>query len=122
MPQYAMAMFGSSVTACRNERSDSRNQNECTCETPWLKNFRASSEDVVTGMLVTPIPSIRCAGRSGCAPGGTAHISASGRTWAEADVAARSRAALAKRKMVLMSGEYRPSAGGELSIQYHRQT
>src|SRR6185503_3695739 len=78
-PQYAIAMSGSSVAACRNERSDSRNQNECTWDTPWLKKRRASSELVVTGMSVLPWPCISRAGNSGCAPGGTAHRSASGR-------------------------------------------
>ena len=80
-------MFGSSEAACRNERSDSMNQNECICETPWLKNLRASSEVVVTGMSVVPMPGNSFAGSDGCAPGGTMQRSASGR-WARAGVAA----------------------------------
>src|SRR5688500_20310554 len=79
MPQYAMAISGSSVAAWRKERSDSMNQNECICETPWLKNFLASSDRVVTGMFVSPMPGRSFAGNGGCAPGGTAHRSASGR-------------------------------------------
>src|SRR5688572_6527217 len=80
-------MLGSSAAACRNERSDSMNQNECTCETPWLKNLRASSEVVVTGMSVVPMPGNNLAGSDGCAPGGTMQRSASGR-WALAGAAA----------------------------------
>ena len=89
MPQYAMAMFGSSAAACRNDRSDSMNQNECICETPWLKNVRASAEDVVTGMSVSPMPGSSFAGSSGCAPGGTVQTSGSGRCAATPETATR---------------------------------
>src|SRR5215510_12961471 len=45
---------------------------------PWRKNLRASSDVVVTGkFFVMPMPGSSRAGRSGCAPGGGAHMSGS---------------------------------------------
>src|SRR4051812_30450158 len=78
MHQYAIAMLGSSSSACVHERSDSVNQNEWICETPCRKKCCAGSDEVVTGKFrVVPIPGRSFAGRSGCAPGGTMHKSAS---------------------------------------------
>src|SRR3954470_15372971 len=78
MHQCAIAIFGSYSSACRHERSDSVNQNEWICEIPCRKNWRACSEDVVTGKsFVMPMPGSSFAGSSGCAPGGTAHRSGS---------------------------------------------
>ena len=72
----AIAMSLSSSSACVHDRSDSWNQNEWICETPCRKNLRASSDVVVTGKsLVTPMPGSSFAGSSGCAPGGTMHMS-----------------------------------------------
>src|SRR5438046_533405 len=83
MHQCAIAMLASYWSACRHDRSDSMNQNEWICETPWRKNLRASSEVVVTAKsLVLPMPGSSLAGRSGCAPGGGAHMSGSFRAWA----------------------------------------
>src|SRR5258706_4827628 len=76
MHQYAIAMSESYWSACVHDRSDSRNQNEWICEMACRKNFRASSDEVVTGkFLVIPIPGSSFAGSSGCAPAGVMHMS-----------------------------------------------
>src|SRR3954452_2047417 len=78
MHQCAIAIFGAYSRACRHDRSDSVNQNEWICEMPCRKNWRACSDEVVTGKsFVVPIPGSSFAGSSGCAPGGTAHKSGS---------------------------------------------
>src|ERR1700692_2326327 len=76
MHQCAMAISESYWSACVHDRSDSRNQNEWICETPCRKNFRASSDEVVTGkFFVIPIAGSSFAGSSGCAPAGVMHMS-----------------------------------------------
>src|SRR3954449_1320869 len=78
MHRCAIAIFGSYSRACRHDRSDSVNQNEWICDMPCRKNWRACSDEVVTGKsFVVPIPGSSFAGSSGCAPGGTAHKSGS---------------------------------------------
>ncbi len=76
MHQYAIAISESYWSACVHDRSDSRNQNEWICEMACRKNFRASSDEVVTGkFLVIPVPGSSFAGSSGCAPAGVMHMS-----------------------------------------------
>src|SRR3954462_4411863 len=78
MHQCAIATSGAYSSACRHDRSDSVNQNEWICEVPSRKNWRACSDEVVTGKsFVMPMPGSSFAGRRGCAPGGTAHKSGS---------------------------------------------
>ena len=80
MHQCAIAIRGSSSAACRQERSASWNQKEWICDRPCRKNVRASSDVVVTpNFVVVPIPGNSFAGSSGCAPGGTTHMSGSRR-------------------------------------------
>src|SRR4051812_41732740 len=119
-------MFLSYSSACVHERSDSWNQKEWICDTPCRKNWRASSDEVVTGkFFVTPMPGRSLAGSSGCAPGGTMHMSGCGADaclplaamWAEENAArSRMKLILERRCMDFM----RPSIGEAGTLRGHR--
>ena len=47
------------VTACRKDRSASKNQKPCNCPSPWLMNFCTTGFEQVAGKVTLPVPPIR---------------------------------------------------------------